>query len=488
MIERLEVSPGPGTVIRFGSVVAWTSASASASLVSFLTESARNLAESPVSGDQLADHLAGVLHRRDPEPHVPFVVIGPSEDGWAALLHGPVQVWDGVAWTAANPHPGWMRASLWPRPGLSVSVSGAPVPSPSPDSTLDLVTGVVPGGGFLLLPAVPAPGGGALPLLLTTPVTPEEETAVLDLSPATADPGLVAVTTLAATVGSEADQSSSADETSDEEPPDHQASDDRATDAEAATDTGRDAGTAAVDEAQPGTGSEAETESATEPEPGAEVGPGGPPAPPGVVDLRNPLVRQRVVAYPPLPPGGDPPRAVPGAPVVAGVPCPRGHLNRPGLPTCVRCGKPVGTDGGYQVSGTRPALGCLITDRGDVYGLDSGYLIGSNPSRDATVRGRLARPLVLSGDDVAASHAEIRLHDWDVVVTDRASEGGTHIYPPGAAEWERLRPYDPRVLRPGTHLAFGQRVLTFVTPWNVTDAGDPADAPGSTDQDTSARY
>jgi hypothetical protein len=147
--------------------------------------------------------------------------------------------------------------------------------------------------------------------------------------------------------------------------------------------------------------------------------------------------------------------------------------------TCAHCGRPVGVDGAYQVSGTRPALGCLITDEGAVFRLDTGYLVGSEPNRDPTVRGRLARPLVLAGEGVAASHAEIRLHDWDVVVTDRASEGGTHIFEMGAAEWERIRAYEPRVLSPGTHLAFGQRVVTFVTQWTSQMMQD---------QETRSRY
>ncbi|HMC39750.1 MAG TPA: FHA domain-containing protein, partial [Acidimicrobiales bacterium] len=80
---------------------------------------------------------------------------------------------------------------------------------------------------------------------------------------------------------------------------------------------------------------------------------------------------------------------------------------------------------------------------------------------------------------VATSHAEIRLHDWEVVVTDRASEGGTFVFEPGSGDWEQLRPYEPRTLPPGTHLAFGTRIATFITPWTL----EPV-AP----QETSERY
>jgi hypothetical protein len=162
-------------------------------------------------------------------------------------------------------------------------------------------------------------------------------------------------------------------------------------------------------------------------------------------------------------------RSMPGAPVVAGILCPRGHINRPGLPSCVRCSAPIPPETAYSVSGTRPALGCLIVDDSSIYRLDGGYLIGSRPERDPTIRGNLALPLPLKGEDVSAAHAEIRLHDWDVIVVDRASASGTYVFEPGGTQWVRLVPYDPKVLKPGTHVAFGQRIVTFVSPWIARD-------------------
>ena len=134
-------------------------------------------------------------------------------------------------------------------------------------------------------------------------------------------------------------------------------------------------------------------------------------------------------------------------------------------PACARCRTPLPPEARDQVSGTRPPLGILITDGGAIYRLDRGYLVGSNSSRDPTVGGGLARPLVLTGSDVSGSHAEVRLTDWDVSVVDRGSAAGTCIFEPGATEWARLRPYEPRALAPGTHVAFGQRVVTFISPW-----------------------
>jgi hypothetical protein len=184
------------------------------------------------------------------------------------------------------------------------------------------------------------------------------------------------------------------------------------------------------------------------------------PGPAGSVDLRT----VATTAGPPLAKGGGPDQRIPGAPVVAGALCARGHLNRPGLTVCARCRTPLGT-GSDQVSGTRPPLGVLVGDDGIVYRLDRPYLVGSDPGRDPTVGGGLARPLTLRGSDVSGSHAELRLADWDVLVVDRGSAAGTCVYEPGASEWARLNPFEPRAVPPGTHVAFGQRVLTFLSPW-----------------------
>jgi hypothetical protein len=154
--------------------------------------------------------------------------------------------------------------------------------------------------------------------------------------------------------------------------------------------------------------------------------------------------------------------------VVAGSLCPRGHLNRPGLTACARCRTPIPAGARDQISGTRPPLGVLVTDEGVIYRLDHGYLVGSASGRDPTVGGGLARPLALHGNDVSGSHAELRLVDWDVLIVDRGSAAGTCVFEPGAKEWARLNPYEPHVLQPGTHVAFGQRVMTFLSPWVIS--------------------
>lgn len=431
MIERLEVVAGPGTVIRYGGVVAWAAPSASPALISFLAQSARNLAGSGSGGRQMADHIAGVLLERDPEPNVAFAVVGPDAVGWASLLHGPVQAWDGQRWWAPTPAPGWLQAIITPQPSFIVSVVGSALPSVAPDSMWDLETGVVPGSGFVLFP-----------------------------TSAKRDEGLGAPLQ-----GLESASAVQAEELVADSPP-----------------GGRfeDTEMFAADEFEKTSGFEvsAPTEVldtvAEEPGPPYESQPVPPatPGPPGSIDLRG---RVQGEGRRPLPVGVGRDRTIAGSPVVAGILCEREHLNRPATPECVRCGLPLRTDNQFTVSGNRPPLGCLVGDDRSIWRLDSGYVVGSNPHGDPTVRGGVARPLTLGGDGVSAAHAEVRLADWDVQVVDRSSEGGTFVFEPDGDSWLRLRPYEPRTLKPGTHVAFGRSVVTFLTPWISarTKTGNP---------------
>lgn len=152
MITRAEVAPGPGVVIRYGHVVAWTSPDASVSLLAFLIESARNLAGSPEAGQILVDHLASVLSSGDPEPQVGFAVAGPGQARWVGLVHGPAQIWDGRSWTTTPIQPGWLRTICTPSPALSINAASSKLPEGSPSSVLDLEAGVVPGGGLTVWP------------------------------------------------------------------------------------------------------------------------------------------------------------------------------------------------------------------------------------------------------------------------------------------------------------------------------------------------
>lgn len=442
MIERVEVVAGPGTVIRYGAVVVWASPSASSALISFLAQSARNLAGSGRGGRQMADHIAGVLQERDPEPHVAFAVVGPDTLGWASLLHGPVQAWDGQRWLAPTPSPGWLQAIITPQPSVMVNAAGTAVPSVSPDSMWDLEAGVVPGSGFVLFPTAARSneGFGVLDAVIDHTETQADATAT---SPFSEEPAVRGEET----------------EMMEVSPPTEVLE--------------------AVQPGLPGLGEGVESHdpepmAAPEPEPEPELElepapPPPPPGPPGSIDLRR---APRGDARPPLPASVGPDRTIPGAAIVGGVVCEREHLNRPGMRECVRCGAPLRTDTPYTVSGSRPALGCLVGDDGIIWRLDAAYVVGSNPATDPTVRGSVARPLALSGEELSPGHAEIRLADWDVQVADRSSAAGTFVFEPGADNWLRLRPFEPHTLKPGTHVAFGQRIVTYLTPWTARGPSD----------------
>ena len=444
MIERVEVLAGEGTVIRYGEMVAWAAPTASPSLISFLAQSARNLSVSDRGGLQMAEHIAGVLRERDPEPHVAFAVLGPDGDGWTSLLHGPVQVWDGNRWLAPTPSPGWMHDSVDPRPAVAVNRAGSAVPPPDPNGLWDLEGGVVRGGGFVLVPGHSSHGAttsdhrngqhataGVSGVVAGIDDDPGDETGVLEVPEPTTVVAASPPTAVIEVVG--------------------------------------------ADPAGEGSDAQAGSEPlAPEPSPPApQLGVTRFAGPPGSIDLAHlPLAAPGVIPNPtaPLPIGAGPDRPVPGAPVVAGVRCERGHLNRPGPGPCVRCGSALPDDATYTVSGTRPGLGCLVADDGSIWRMDTAYLVGSEPTGDPTVSGGMARALRLDGADVSPSHADLRIRDWDVQVIDRAAPSGTWVFEPASKAWERLTPYEARTLKPGTHVAFGQRIVTFVTPW-VEDQG-----------------
>jgi hypothetical protein len=149
VISRLEIIPGGGTLARFGEVVVWAAPHSSASLVAFLVESARNVGRSGEGGTRIADHIAGVLQARDPEPGTGFAALGPTRYGTVILLHGPVQAWDGRSWLVPPPQPGWLRTEVSARQSLAITGHGAPPPAPAAGS--DLQVGVVPAAGFSLV-------------------------------------------------------------------------------------------------------------------------------------------------------------------------------------------------------------------------------------------------------------------------------------------------------------------------------------------------
>ena len=147
---------------------------------------------------------------------------------------------------------------------------------------------------------------------------------------------------------------------------------------------------------------------------------------------------------------------------VLGVCCPRDHLNDPRDDFCRVCGLPL-VPGAPEIEGTRPPLGRLTWDNGEVHELLGAVLVGRDVGLDgAVISGELAA-LVPGGqnDSMSRVHAELRPSGWDVVVIDRGSTNGTFIWDEPSKAWQRLPPDEPHVVRPGSVLAFGERTATF---------------------------
>src|SRR5262249_45313278 len=107
--------------------------------------------------------------------------------------------------------------------------------------------------------------------------------------------------------------------------------------------------------------------------------------------------------------------------------------------------------------GRRPPLGVLVLDDGAVLQLDSDYVIGREPTLDASVALGKARPLRTAEGAGAVSrvHARIQLDGWRVLVTDLGSKNGTRIRLPGHAADQELIPDTPAQLLPGSQVDLG---------------------------------
>jgi hypothetical protein len=402
MSSRVEILPGRGSVIRHGELTIWAGPGVSSELISFLRQSARNVANSATSGRQVADHIAAILTSRDPERSAPFAVIGPAEAGWAILLHGPVQAWDGNQWLAPTPDPGWLRTVIDPSPAVSVGPAGSPAPRLVLASPYNLVAGMVPGGGVIVLPGAgepePAPTGQDRAEQAPRP-TPEPAASVAVPRPS------------------------------------EQLRDDRP-------------GTDQPWGEQPG-GAAPQTEAPQEHAAGA-IGP--------IVDLRHRSGR----GLAPLPSGAAP--APKDRPEVGGIRCPRHHFNRPGSTTCAVCRTEI-PPGQPQVPGPRPTLGVLLADDGTVLRVSRDLLLGSQPKVDGVDEPAL-QPVTLTGaPGLAPAHAELRVHGWVLRAIDRGSAEGTHVWVAGSSDWVKLAPYSPIDIPPGSHISMAQRVLTYLSPW-----------------------
>jgi hypothetical protein len=414
----------------------WAGARASDALLQFLGQSGRNLGPSVRGGQLLADHVTRVLEGVDPEPDAAFVTLGPDgAGGLVALLHGPVQVWTGARWIEPPVTPGWSRVTLPVAPVILAGSAGTqPVPGGS-HPVLDLEAGAVPGGGFALIDS-------GLPAAAPDPRVAREPVAqpVAGSADSTTEVGTGASVALPG-----------GDLTS--------LGDDVVAAAFATPDrTGIEPAPPAADGPEDVTTllPEVSTSDATAVlrQVAREEG-GDRPRPAGVVGLLPPP--GGLVPEPPVGP-------LQAVPVVRGVRCARGHFNHPESEVCARCRLAI-AESREAASGPRPPLGILVVDDGALYALDRPYLLGRLVDQDDAVLHGSARALVLEGDRVADTHAELRVSDWTVAVVDLAGVRSTHLLLPGSTGWTTLGQHQPAVLPPGGHLAIGSRVLTFVSPW-----------------------
>ncbi len=417
MISRLEVAPGGGVVIRYGHVVAWTSADASSSLLAFLIESARNLAGSPEAGQILVDHLASVLSSADPEPQVGFAVAGPGLARWVSLVHGPAQGWDGASWTIAPTQPGWARTIVAPSPALSLNAAGSPLPEGSPSSLLDLEAGVVPGGGLTLWPS---------PVLerITLSNTQRER--------ADEDQGIDEEPTSTLTISS-----SGAGNISDFESRD-------ATTQEADPSGDAISEASIVVDLRPGASGTERPSSAAAPNAAARA-----VTVDGVRCHRGHFNRPGMIfcalCSSPIRSGDEPPGPGP----------------RPPLGCLITSdGSVYRLDSDYVVGGDEHPATRTSNPAGPT----------SDERENAD---RRPRQLPLAGDPTRRGRAEILLQGWDVVVVDGGSEVGTYTYPPGASAWQKMPYRTTEVVAPGSHISFGRDVVTYINPWVPAASDEP---------------
>jgi hypothetical protein len=443
--DKLEVIPGPGLVARFGEVSIWAGPQCSAALQSHLVAEAQK--QGPYAGDQLASSIIAVLQRGDPEPQAPFAIVGPGTNGLALFLHGPVQAWDSGRWLAPQPVPGWMTTSVGrPWPLIILPYGAAPPPQSQQGNPFDLVSGVVPGSGFVLLRPPQAPGQpGAVQVSSPSPVpqgSPQPGTAAAGPTPFGGQPGYGAQPG-----GLGAGPNVAANEPGGPGPGIGTAGPGQGSTSAAAPPL-----------ANLGPAMVAGTATATEGSAGAA------PAGSGAIDLRSAFS----ALQPPLPGASATLSApYPGQPDVQGVRCELGHFNHPRVTNCARCGRPV-PPGGPQLTAPRPAVGALLADDGSIWALSRPCIIGSSPASAVEVQAGAAQAISLragQNHSMAPVHAEVQAKGWSAYLVDRGADGGTFVQGPGAQSWAQLGRNEQRELADGSHLSCGGRVLTYLSAW-----------------------
>jgi hypothetical protein len=174
------------------------------------------------------------------------------------------------------------------------------------------------------------------------------------------------------------------------------------------------------------------------------------------VPVREPLAKVRDI-----PPGSS--GYVSAGPLIQGVYCKNGHFDDPEALFCAICGISMNQQTLVPRPGERPPLGVLLLDDGSVFQLDADYVVGREPSLDASVAEGTARPLRISDETgiVSRVHARVHLEGWRVLVTDLGSANGTRVLLPGQQADQPLVPQVPIVLATGSQVDLGGRGFRY---------------------------
>lgn len=148
---------------------------------------------------------------------------------------------------------------------------------------------------------------------------------------------------------------------------------------------------------------------------------------------------------------------------VMGVYCKNGHFDDPTARYCAICGISMVQQTLLPRLGPRPPLGVIVLDEGSILSLDTDYVIGRDPARDADVAAGTARQLRIEDPEGVLSriHARIALSGWQVQVVDLGSANGTRVWGPRDTTWRRIPPQTPTAIAPGTQVGFGRRQLRY---------------------------
>ena len=374
----------------------------------------RSAKAGPYAGDQLASSFIAVLQRGDPEPQAPFAIVGPGANGLALFLHGPVQAWDSGRWLAPQPVPGWMATSIGrPWPLIILPYGAAPPPQSQQGNPFDLVSGAVPGSGFVLLRPPTGPG---------------------QASGAAAGHRFVAY-------------SSRGRRSQDREREGRCPSADSLAMAPSLVELAPGRAAAALGQVVPGRCRVAlgQANRAWQRRRlryagavGAAAGNAGPfghgghlraeQAARSTCAVSSPRCSRRSRSH-----RARRPRSRPERPEVQGVRCELGHFNHPRVTNCMRCGRPV-PPGSPQVSGPRPAAGVLLADDGSIWALGRPCIIGAEPTSAAEVQAGAAQAIAMRAAQdhpMAPVHAEVQAKGWSAYLVDRGADGGTFFQGPG---------------------------------------------------------